>query len=134
MKKEKIKELCKQHTEEISKLQEVLYADKKYSVLIILQGLDTAGKDGVIKHVMAGLNPQGCQVSSFKSPTDEELKHDFLWRCSKCLPERGTIGIFNRSYYEEVLAVKVHPEYLISQNIPGCAHGQDGVIEKNLER
>jgi PPK2 family polyphosphate:nucleotide phosphotransferase len=98
--------------------QEKLYADDRWSVLLILQALDAAGKDGVIKHVMSGLNPQGCQVFSFKAPSDEELDHDFMWRTSKNLPERGRIGIFNRSYYEEVLIVRVHPEILGGQRVP----------------
>ena len=98
--------------------QERLYASDTWSILIILQAMDAAGKDGTIKHVMSGINPQGCQVFSFKHPSAEELDHDFLWRCAKALPERGRIGIFNRSYYEEVLVVKVHPEVLEAQRIP----------------
>jgi PPK2 family polyphosphate:nucleotide phosphotransferase len=98
--------------------QERLYATGRHSVLIILQGLDAAGKDGVIKHVMSGVNPQGCQVFSFKRPSDEDLAHNFLWRYAKCLPERGRIGIFNRSHYEEVLVVRVHPEILERQRLP----------------
>ena len=90
----------------------MLYAQDRWAVLLIFQAMDAAGKDGAIKHVMSGVNPQGCQVYSFKAPTAEELDHDFLWRCSKCLPERGRIGIFNRCYYEEVLVVRVHPEFL----------------------
>jgi PPK2 family polyphosphate:nucleotide phosphotransferase len=97
---------------ELYAAQELLYADDQYSVLVILQAMDAAGKDGTIKHVMSGLNPQGCQVYSFKKPSVEELDHTFLWRCMKALPERGRIGIFNRSYYEDVLVVKVHPEIL----------------------
>ncbi|MHC1778323.1 MAG: polyphosphate kinase 2 family protein [Lentimicrobium sp.] len=100
-------------------LQDKLYADNRYAVLLIFQAMDAAGKDGTIKHVMSGLNPQGCQVYSFKSPTPDELDHDYIWRTYKCLPERGRFGIFNRSYYEEVLVVKVHPEYLIRQQLPG---------------
>ena len=91
-------------------LQEMLYAQDRWSVLLIFQAMDAAGKDGAIKHVMSGVNPQGCQVFSFKAPTSEELDHDYLWRCMRCLPERGRIGIFNRSYYEETLVVRVHPE------------------------
>lgn len=100
-------------------LQDKMYAQGKYGVLIILQALDAAGKDGIIKHVMSGVNPQGCQVRSFKSPSSEELAHDFMWRCIKAMPERGNFGIFNRSYYEEVLVVRVHPKFILKQNIPG---------------
>ena len=99
-------------------LQDKLYAHDKWAVLLILQAMDAAGKDSAIKHVMSGLNPQGCQVFSFKVPTSEDLDHDFLWRCMKCLPERGRIGIFNRSYYEETLVVRVHPELLAKQKLP----------------
>jgi PPK2 family polyphosphate:nucleotide phosphotransferase len=102
----------------LSHLQEKLYAQDRWSVLLIFQALDAAGKDGVIKHVMSGINPQGCQVFSFKSPSAEELNHDYLWRSHKCIPERGHIGIFNRSYYEEVLVVRVHPTLLKAQKIP----------------
>ena len=96
----------------------MLYAQDRWSVLLIFQAMDAAGKDGAIKHVMSGVNPQGCQVSSFKAPSSEELDHDFLWRCVKRLPERGRIGIFNRSYYEEALVVRVHPEFLAEQKLP----------------
>lgn len=106
------------HVEELSSLQEVFYASNSYSVLLIFQAMDAAGKDSVIRHVMSGVNPQGCQVYSFKHPSMAELDHDFLWRTNCALPERGRIGIFNRSYYEEVLIVKVHPEILSSQKIP----------------
>jgi PPK2 family polyphosphate:nucleotide phosphotransferase len=99
-------------------LQDMLYAQDKWGVLLIFQAMDAAGKDGAIKHVMSGVNPQGCQVYSFKSPSAEDLDHDYLWRCMKCLPNRGNIGIFNRSYYEETLVVRVHPEYLAKQKIP----------------
>jgi PPK2 family polyphosphate:nucleotide phosphotransferase len=102
----------------LTKAQQLLYADDRYSVLIVLQAMDAAGKDGTIRHVMSGLNPQGCQVFSFKQPSSEELDHNFLWRCMKNLPERGRIGIFNRSYYEEVLVVKVHEEWLERQRLP----------------
>ncbi len=102
----------------MAELQNVFYAANTYSLLIIFQAMDAAGKDGAIKHVMSGLNPQGCQVASFKSPSARELDHDYLWRCNIFLPERGRIGIFNRSYYEEVLAVRVHPEYLAGQQLP----------------
>lgn len=104
--------------EALSGLQDRLYAQDRWSVLLIFQAMDAAGKDGAIKHVMSGVNPQGCQVSSFKAPSDEELDHDFLWRCVKQLPERGRIGIFNRSYYEETLVVRVHPEFLEGQKLP----------------
>jgi len=100
-------------------LQDRLYADDRYSLLIIFQAMDAAGKDSTIKHVMTGLNPQGCQVYNFKKPSTEELNHDFLWRTYRCFPERGKIGIFNRSYYEEVLIAKVHPEIILQQRIPG---------------
>jgi len=102
----------------IAELQDMLYAQDKWAVLLIFQAMDAAGKDGTIKHVMSGVNPQGCQVFSFKSPSPEDLDHDFLWRCMKCLPNRGQIGIFNRSYYEEVLVVRVHPEFLAKQKLP----------------
>ena len=112
------KEILHAGVEVLSKLQEVLYASDQWAVLLIFQAMDSAGKDGAIKHVMSGVNPQGCEVHSFKSPTSEELDHDYLWRCAKRLPERGRIGIFNRSYYEEVLAVRVHSEILGAQKIP----------------
>lgn len=102
----------------LAELQEKLYAQDKWAVLLIFQAMDAAGKDGAIKHVMSGVNPQGCQVYSFKSPSAEDLDHDYLWRCMKCLPNRGQIGIFNRSYYEELLVVRVHPEYLKKQKLP----------------
>jgi PPK2 family polyphosphate:nucleotide phosphotransferase len=103
---------------ELIEAQELLYASDVYSVLIVLQAMDAAGKDGTIKHVMSGVNPQGCQVFSFRKPSEEELDHTFLWRCMKALPERGRIGIFNRSYYEDVLVVKVHPEILEQKKLP----------------
>ena len=102
----------------LSKLQEKLYAQHQWGLLLIFQAMDAAGKDGTIKHVMSGVNPQGCQVYSFKAPSSEELDHDFLWRTSRCLPERGRIGIFNRSYYEEVLVARVRPEILGTQRLP----------------
>lgn len=102
----------------LSEMQDKLYAQDKYSVLIIFQAIDAGGKDSTIKHVMSGINPQGCQVTSFKAPSAEELDHDYLWRCMKVLPERGMIGIFNRSYYEEVLVTRVHPEFLQFQRLP----------------
>jgi PPK2 family polyphosphate:nucleotide phosphotransferase len=102
----------------LAELQDMLYAQDRWAVLLIFQAMDAAGKDGAIKHVMSGVNPQGCQVYSFKAPSPEDLDHDFLWRCIKCLPERGRIGIFNRSYYEETLVVRVHPEFLERQKLP----------------
>jgi PPK2 family polyphosphate:nucleotide phosphotransferase len=112
------KEVLEAGVEILADLQDVLYANDQWSILLIFQAMDAAGKDGAIKHVMSGVNPQGCQVFSFKSPSAEDLKHDFLWRCLKCLPERGRIGIFNRSYYEETLVVRVHPELLAKQKVP----------------
>jgi len=117
--KDQYKELLGAHVAELSALQQLHYASNRYAVLLIFQAMDAAGKDGAIKHVMSGVNPQGCQVYSFKHPSATELEHDFLWRTSQCLPERGRIGIFNRSYYEEVLIVRVHPEILRSQELPG---------------
>ena len=102
----------------LAQLQDMLYAQDRWAVLLVFQAMDAAGKDGAIKHVMSGVNPQGCQVYSFKSPTSEDLDHDYLWRCMKALPERGRIGIFNRSYYEETLVVRVHPEFLQAQKLP----------------
>jgi len=115
--------LLKEGTERMAELQDRLYAQDRWAVLLIFQAMDAAGKDGTIKHVMSGVNPQGCQVYSFKSPSSEELDHDYLWRTSKSLPERGRIGIFNRSYYEEVLAVRVHPEFLKAQKLPESVMG-----------
>jgi PPK2 family polyphosphate:nucleotide phosphotransferase len=112
------KEMLEAGVEVLAELQDVLYAQDQWSILLIFQAMDAAGKDGAIKHVMSGVNPQGCQVFSFKSPSSEDLKHDFMWRCLKSLPERGRIGIFNRSYYEETLVVRVHPELLAKQKIP----------------
>jgi len=109
--------------EELAEAQELLWANDVHSLLVILQAMDAAGKDGIIKHVMSGVNPQGCQVVSFKAPSAEELDHDFLWRCVRALPERGRIGIFNRSYYEEVLVVRVHPELLARQKLPPGKRG-----------
>jgi len=116
--KEQYQELLGEQVAELSELQQLQYASNRYSVLLIFQAMDAAGKDGAIKHVMSGINPQGCQVFSFKHPSAAELDHDFLWRTSQCLPERGRIGIFNRSYYEEVLIVRVHPEILRSEGLP----------------
>src|ERR1017187_8566272 len=110
--------ILSEHIESLSALQSLLYAHNRYSVLLIFQAMDAAGKDSAIKHVMSGVNPQGCQVFSFKHPGAEDLAHDFLWRTTRCLPERGRIGIFNRSYYEEVLVVRVHPELLQAQKLP----------------
>ena len=111
-------ELLEEHVEELSSLQHLHYASHRYALLLIFQGMDAGGKDGAIRHVMSGVNPQGCEVFSFKQPSAEELEHDFLWRTTRRLPERGRIGIFNRSYYEEVLVVRVHPEILRSQGLP----------------
>jgi PPK2 family polyphosphate:nucleotide phosphotransferase len=122
--KEQYHELLDKQVGELSELQQLQYASNRYSVLLIFQAMDAAGKDGAIKHVMSGVNPQGCQVFSFKHPSAMELDHDFLWRTSQCLPERGRIGIFNRSYYEEVLIVRVHPEILKSQGLP------DGLVNE----
>ncbi|HKG97976.1 MAG TPA: polyphosphate kinase 2 family protein, partial [Pyrinomonadaceae bacterium] len=116
--KPRAKEALEMGVEALAELQSVLYAQDRWSVLLIFQAMDAAGKDGTIKHVMSGVNPQGCQVSSFKGPTSVDLDHDYLWRCVKELPERGRIGIFNRSYYEETLAVRVHPEFLAGQKLP----------------
>jgi len=118
MSKEEMEETLQQGVARLGELQEKLYAQDQWGVLLIFQALDAAGKDGAIKHVMSGVNPQGCQVFSFKSPSPEELDHDFMWRTSKALPERGRIGIFNRSYYEETLVVRVHPEFLQHQKLP----------------
>ena len=130
--KAKAAELLEANHEELAKAQELLWANDIYSVLVILQAMDAAGKDGIIKHVMSGLNPQGCEVYSFKKPSDQDLDHNFLWRYMRCLPERGRIGIFNRSYYEDVLVVKVHPELLEKQKLPPGKHG-DGFWEKRYD-
>lgn len=116
----------------LAELQDKLYAQDRWAVLLIFQAMDAAGKDGAIKHVMSGINPQGCQVFSFKSPTSDDLEHDYLWRCLKCLPNRGNIGIFNRSYYEEVLAVRVHPEFLEKQKLPPKLVGKN-IWEERFE-
>src|SRR5665213_896935 len=116
--KDQYQEILVQHIEELSALQNILYADNRYAILLIFQAMDAAGKDGAIKHVMSGVNPQGCQVHSFKHPSPQELDHDFLWRTTRDLPERGQIGIFNRSYYEEVLIARVHPQILQAEQIP----------------
>src|SRR5580765_6272567 len=112
------KEALQLGVDALATMQEVLYAQDKWAVLLIFQAMDAAGKDGAIRHVMSGVNPQGCQVTSYKAPSAEELDHDYLWRCTKNLPERGRIGIFNRSYYEEVLAVRVHKQFLQNQKLP----------------
>lgn len=116
--KPRAREILQEGIEAMAHLQGMLYAQDKWAILLIFQAMDAAGKDGAIKHVMSGVNPQGCQVFSFKAPTSEDLDHDYLWRCMKRLPERGRIGIFNRSYYEETLVVRVHPELLARQKLP----------------
>ena len=116
--KKQYHELLTRHVERLSELQRLHYASNRYALLIVFQGMDAGGKDGAIRHVMSGVNPQGCQVSSFKEPSANELDHDFLWRTTCALPERGRIGIFNRSYYEEVLVVRVHPEILRNEGLP----------------
>lgn len=123
--KSEAKVMLAEGLEQLVELQERLYADDRWSVLIVLQAMDAAGKDSVIKHVMSGLNPQGVEVHSFKQPSAEELNHNFLWRAAQRLPERGRIGIFNRSYYEEVLVVRVHPELLERQSLPNSLAGKD---------
>jgi PPK2 family polyphosphate:nucleotide phosphotransferase len=123
--KPRAKEALAQGINALAELQEMLYAQDRWSVLCVFQAMDAAGKDGAIKHVMSGVNPQGCQVYSFKAPTSEDLDHDFLWRCARALPERGRIGIFNRSYYEETLVVRVHPEFLAGQKVPPSLLGKD---------
>jgi PPK2 family polyphosphate:nucleotide phosphotransferase len=122
-----------EHVEKLAKLQAKLYAQNRYSVILIFQALDAAGKDGTIKAVMSGINPQGCQVYAFKQPSSEELDHDFLWRVQCALPERGRIGIFNRSHYEEVLVVRVHPEYLESQRLPHIPKDLDDLWEERFD-
>jgi PPK2 family polyphosphate:nucleotide phosphotransferase len=124
--KKQYQKLLKKHVEELSSLQQLLYASSRYALLLIFQAMDAAGKDGAIRHVMSGVNPQGCQVFSYKHPTAIELQHDFLWRTTRDLPERGRIGIFNRSYYEEVLIVRVHPEILCSEGIA------DGALDEKM--
>jgi PPK2 family polyphosphate:nucleotide phosphotransferase len=142
--KEHHKELLDEHVAQLSALQQLLYASNRYAVLLIFQAMDAAGKDSAIKHVMSGVNPQGCQVFSFKHPSADELQHDFLWRTTRNLPERGRIGIFNRSQYEEVLIVRVHPEILRSEGLPDASHHGETVwrdryqsivgLEKHLSR
>jgi PPK2 family polyphosphate:nucleotide phosphotransferase len=115
------RDLLSRHVSRLSDLQELLYATNRFALLVVFQGMDTAGKDGAIKHVMTGINPQGCSVTSFKHPSGIELQHDFLWRAAQALPERGRIGIFNRSYYEEVVVVRVHPELLKAEGLPDAS-------------
>jgi len=126
-------ELLQRGTEWLAEEQDMLYAQKRWSVLLVFQAMDAAGKDGTIKHVMSGINPQGCQVFSFKQPSSRELGHDFLWRYTKALPERGRIGIFNRSYYEEVLVVRVHEDILQRQNLPSQLVSKDIWQERLLD-
>jgi PPK2 family polyphosphate:nucleotide phosphotransferase len=130
-KKQYQKDLNK-HVEELSSLQRLHYASSRYALLLIFQGMDAAGKDGAIRHVMSGVNPQGCEVFSFKQPSEEELKHDFLWRETRRLPERGRIGIFNRSYYEEVLVARVHPEILRHQELPEKVLDEQTIWDKRF--
>ncbi len=125
--KKEYKDLLEKHIAELSALQQLHYASNRYALLLIFQGMDSAGKDGAIRHVMSGVNPEGCEVFSFKQPSAEELEHDFFWRTTCRLPERGRIGIFNRSYYEEVLIVRVHPEILRTQRLP-----EELLDEKNI--
>jgi len=131
--KREFKELLHQHLEKLSALQDLHYASHQYALLVIFQGMDAAGKDGAIRHVMSGVNPEGCEVFSFKQPSAEELDHDFLWRTTCRLPERGRIGIFNRSYYEEVLIVRVHPEILRSQGLPAELRDEKDIWEQRYE-
>ena len=131
--KDQYVEFLAAQVEELRDLQARLYADNRYALLLIFQAMDAAGKDGVIKHVMSGVNPQGCQVHSFKHPSAEELDHDFMWRTMRALPERGRIGIFNRSYYEEVLIVRVHPEILRAQNLPPESGKGDKLWERRYQ-
>ena len=128
--KKDYKKLLEAQIDALSEQQQLQYADDRNSLLLIFQAMDAAGKDGAIKHVMSGINPQGCQVFSFKKPSAKELDHDFLWRTTKCLPERGRIGIFNRSYYEEVLVVRVHPGILGTQKLPGDLSDLDGIWQQ----
>jgi len=138
--KDHYQKLLEEHVAQLSSLQQLHYASNRYAVLLIFQAMDAAGKDGAIKHVMSGVNPQGCQVFSFKHPSPAELQHDFLWRTTRDLPERGRIGIFNRSYYEEVLIVRVHPELLRSEGIPDAPDDEKAIWRDryrsivNLER
>jgi PPK2 family polyphosphate:nucleotide phosphotransferase len=130
--KEHTQELLDKGIAEMAELQDKLYAQDRWAILVIFQAMDAAGKDGAIKHVMSGVNPQGCQVYSFKAPTSEDLNHDYLWRTTRRLPERGHIGIFNRSYYEEALVVRVHPDLLKNERIPELLVGKD-IWDKRFE-
>ncbi len=142
--KEHYQELIAAHVARLSSLQQLFYASNRHALLLIFQAMDAAGKDGAIKHVMSGVNPQGCQVFSFKHPTPIELEHDFLWRTTRDLPARGQIGIFNRSYYEEVLIVRVHPEILLGEGLPDALLDKESVwhgryrsivdLERHLDR
>ena len=138
--KEQYQELLADHVARLSAQQQVLYASNRYAVLLVFQAMDAAGKDGAIRHVMSGVNPQGCQVFSFKHPSATELQHDFLWRTTRDLPERGRIGIFNRSYYEEVLIVRVHRDILLTEGLPDAPHDEKALWHdryrsiSNLER
>ena len=128
--KEEYKEILDKHVKELSSRQQLLYGCDRYALLLVFQGMDAAGKDGAIRHVMSGVNPQGCEVSSFKQPSAAELQHDFLWRSTQRLPERGRIGIFNRSYYEEVLAVRVHPELLAGEGLAKELHDDKDIWDQ----
>src|SRR5579872_6627228 len=138
--KQHYKDMLEKHVEQLGARQHLLYASGAHALLLIFQAMDAAGKDGVIAHVMSGVNPQGCQVFSYAHPSAEELEHDFLWRTTRSLPERGRIGIFNRSYYEEVLITRVHPEILRSEGVPGAPHDEGKIWHEryrsiqNLER
>ena len=131
--KDEYEKILREHVEKLSKLQRLLYACERHALLLIFQGMDASGKDGAIRHVMSGINPQGCEVFSFKQPSSSELKHDFLWRAVRDLPERGRIGIFNRSYYEETLIVRVHPELLQGEGLPD-PHDDDKAFWKDRFR
>src|ERR1700745_4054327 len=130
--KKQYQKILSDHVAQLSSLQQLLYASNRYAVLLIFQAMDAAGKDGAIRHVMSGVNPQGCQVFSYRHPSATELQHDFLWRTTRDLPERGRIGIFNRSYYEEVLIVRVHPEILRSEGIADESHDEKTVWESRF--
>jgi len=131
--KQRFSERLHKQVERLSELQQLLYASNSHSLLLIFQAMDAAGKDGAIRHVMSGVNPQGCQVFSFKHPSDAELQHDFLWRATRDLPERGRIGIFNRSYYEEVLIVRVHRDILLSEGLPGQSAHTTSTMDKGQD-
>ena len=131
--KDHYRSLLAEHVEKLAQRQDLLYASDRHALLLIFQAMDAAGKDGVIKHVMSGINPQGCQVFSFKQPSATELDHDFLWRTTACLPERGRIGIFNRSYYEEVLIVRVHPQILHAQRLPDDVRSDRDIWKKRYQ-